>query len=129
MADVLGPLPHVWDAKWKEIVEAAKAAKTAERRNRPSDGFPIPPPFPIEDLVLPPLTETFEPRRRAIVEASRKDQRYSEAAECAKLDHEALSGLLAAMQGLFLYEPSIRMTLEQAASCFKWADYRRNDMD
>lgn len=80
-------------------------------------------------MVYEPITKTFETRRRLIMKTCDEDEKYYINDEYTEHDYEALLGLLRVMQDLLQYEPSERVSAQQAASYIKWTDYRRDDLN
>ncbi|EAQ90408.1 hypothetical protein CHGG_02343 [Chaetomium globosum CBS 148.51] len=107
----LGPLPANWQAKWDEML-----------KNDPDAG---------EDAsVVPPdqVTETFEPRRRAIMSACANDEQNEyEEDEHTPRDYEGLECLKRVILGLLQYEPEKRVGANVASSWITeaWTDHRR----
>ncbi|KAK4034257.1 kinase-like domain-containing protein [Parachaetomium inaequale] len=111
----LGPLPASWQAKWEEMLKADPDAGE-------------------DESVAPPnyITETFEPRRRAIMSACADDEQNEyEEDEHTDHDYEALECLKRVIFGLLQYGPEKRVEAEVAASWIreKWTDYRRQERE
>ncbi|KAH6637133.1 kinase-like domain-containing protein [Chaetomium tenue] len=107
----LGPLPASWQAKWDEMLKDDPDAG--------EDASVVPP-----DLV----TETFEPRRRAIMSACANDEQNEyEEDEHTPHDYEGLECLKRVILGLLQYEPEKRVGANVASSWITeaWTDHRR----
>lgn len=71
------------------------------------------------------IQDTFEPRRREIIQNCNDNPDLYEKDEYSERDFEALKCLLQPMRGLMQHEPEKRIPLQRAASYIKWTDYRR----
>ncbi|RYP42012.1 hypothetical protein DL767_000643 [Monosporascus sp. MG133] len=104
----LGPLPKAWNAKWEEMLKRNK--------NAAQDAKDVP-----KELIQ----DTFEPRRKAIVNYCDTHPQIYEKDNFSEVDFKGLNDLLKVMQGLMQHEPERRIPLQQAASYIQWKDYRR----
>ncbi|KAK3374766.1 kinase-like domain-containing protein [Podospora didyma] len=115
---MLGPLPLAWHGNWEEL----------RLEN------PIEPPYWNDDMPFSPsllMTDNFEPRRRAIIDASEANSAsedwYYETDEHTEHDYEGLKCLLDVMKGLFKFDLEIRMSASKAISVIDdaWIDHRK----
>ncbi|KAH6845669.1 kinase-like domain-containing protein [Chaetomium sp. MPI-CAGE-AT-0009] len=111
----LGPLPASWQAKWDEMLKADPDAG--------EDASVVPPDY---------ITETFEPRRRAIMSACANDEQNEyEEDEHTTHDYEGLECLKRVILGLLQYQPEKRAEAKAVASWISeaWTDHRRQGME
>ncbi|KAH7144317.1 hypothetical protein B0J13DRAFT_607686 [Dactylonectria estremocensis] len=102
----LGPLPDKWHSKWEEM-----------QRQHPEDS---------NKTSLEVMTETFEPRRKAIISSCDEEDGEYEKDEYTDHDYAGLGSLLGVLQGLLQYQPDKRLSTREAASNIysAWTDYR-----
>ncbi|KFY86618.1 hypothetical protein V500_07511 [Pseudogymnoascus sp. VKM F-4518 (FW-2643)] len=108
LVDKLGPLPPAWNARWDEMIAGDK--KLEDEKN--NDGG--------EQLI----TNTFEPRRQAIIQQCEEVEMVYQRDEYTDDDYEGLKCLLRVMLGLLRYEPGERISVEEALSYIDWIDHR-----
>ncbi|KAI0525944.1 kinase-like protein [Xylaria bambusicola] len=108
----LGPLPEAWQNKWDDIKERSD-------------------PIPDNHHFAPePITETFEPRRNAIIVGQDAEVSDYERDEHTDYDFAALSSLLRVLEGLLQYQPAKRLSPEEVISHIQlnWTDHRRQSI-
>ncbi|OAA59190.1 Protein kinase-like domain protein [Niveomyces insectorum RCEF 264] len=106
----LGPLPDEWQGVWEELQKQNPYAA--------HDALLVPP---------APITETFEPRRSAIISSCEDEDGEYERDEHTDYDCNALASLLWVIKNLLEYRPEKRPSAQEVAAYVrsKWIDFRK----
>ncbi|OBT72140.1 hypothetical protein VF21_08775 [Pseudogymnoascus sp. 05NY08] len=104
----LGPLPPAWNTRWDEMIAEEKKLEGKVYYDRD------------EQLI----TDTFEPRRQAIIQQCEEVDRVYQRDEYTDDDYEGLTCLLRPMVESMQYEPEKRVSLREALSYIDWVNHR-----
>ncbi|KFZ05810.1 hypothetical protein V501_07999 [Pseudogymnoascus sp. VKM F-4519 (FW-2642)] len=104
----LGPLPPAWDTRWNEMIAGDKGLE--DEKNNCDEGLLI--------------TDTFEPRRQAIIQGCEEVEMVYQRDEYTDDDYEGLKCLLRVIVSLLRYEPDERVSVQEALSYIDWVDHR-----
>ncbi|KFY89522.1 hypothetical protein V498_06426 [Pseudogymnoascus sp. VKM F-4517 (FW-2822)] len=112
VVEKLGPVPPAWNSQWDEMIAGNKELE--DDRNNGSK----------EQLI----TDTFEPRRQAIIQQCEEKHLVYRRDEYTDDDYEGLRCLLRPMIELLQYGPDKRVSLREALSYIDWVGHR-TDME